>query len=223
MVESNNICDNCGAKTRNYHTKDIRGGEKNLCPDCGLVNKDKNTGPSHSVEKKPDEDIDNTKNLRADNPGIKESGVSSDGTEDITHVITEKHTPYRIFISHSYDHSEDYQRLLELLNQVDDFNWTNLSVPKEDPLADSSYTELREQIGKRITQADIILMMSAVYADQSHWIKTEIQIAHVYNKPIIGIKPWGRKWYSNKVKEAAVEIVGWDSQNIVDEIVKRTR
>jgi hypothetical protein len=38
------------------------------------------------------------------------------------------------------------------------------------------------------------------------------------DKPIIGIKPWGRERVPNSVREAADKIVGWKSDGIVNAI-----
>ncbi len=43
---------------------------------------------------------------------------------------------YNIFISHAWRYSEDYYRLVEMLNNAPYFKWRNYSVPQHDPVLD---------------------------------------------------------------------------------------
>ena len=40
----------------------------------------------------------------------------------------------RLFISHSWDHNNDYNSLVHLLKKIDNFVFYNYSVPEHDPL-----------------------------------------------------------------------------------------
>jgi hypothetical protein len=39
---------------------------------------------------------------------------------------------YRIFISHAWNHGEDYWRIVQFLNESPHFRWENLSVPEHE-------------------------------------------------------------------------------------------
>ena len=53
---------------------------------------------------------------------------------------------YHIFISHSWSYSDQYDRLLELLNQNPDFHYRNYSVPKDDPIHNAPNSQLLKRL-----------------------------------------------------------------------------
>jgi len=48
----------------------------------------------------------------------------------------------RLFISHSWDHDEDYIGLIRILRKIDQFDFYNYSVPEQDPLEADSDKEI---------------------------------------------------------------------------------
>lgn len=46
---------------------------------------------------------------------------------------------YNIFISHSWTHSDAYEKLINLLNSTNNFSYKNYSVPKNDPIHNAKY------------------------------------------------------------------------------------
>ena len=72
-----------------------------------------------------------------------------------------------------------------------------------------------------MTPCHVVLILAGVYATYSTWIKREIHIAKKefqYPKPIIAIKPWAQTNISQIVAENADEIVGWNTDSIVNAI-----
>ena len=62
--------------------------------------------------------------------------------------------------------------------------------------------------------------MAGVYATYSKWINKEIEIAKRYGKPIIAITPWGNQNISSVVRDAAFDIVKWQTNSIKAAIQK---
>ena len=54
-----------------------------------------------------------------------------------------------------------------------------------------------------------------MYVAHRYWLQTEIELAQKYNKPIVGIKPWGQERVPLEVQNAANVIVGWNTDSIV--------
>jgi hypothetical protein len=61
-----------------------------------------------------------------------------------------------------------------------------------------------------------------MYSAHREWIQTEIELAQEFNKPIIGIRPYGSQQTPNVVEQAATEMVGWRQHSIVGAIVDYT-
>ena len=133
---------------------------------------------------------------------------------------------YHLFISHSWNYSDKYERLIELLEARPHFKFKNYSVPKDDPVHDADDDDaLREAIRDQMSPCSAILILAGVYASYSKWIKEEIHLAQsgfANPKPIIAIKQWAAQRTSQTVTGAADEIVGWNTESVVKAIHKLT-
>ncbi|OEE51654.1 TIR domain-containing protein [Vibrio splendidus] len=125
---------------------------------------------------------------------------------------------YRLFISHSWSYGENYERVVELIENQG-LSFFDHSVPKGDPIhTNGTDKELREAIDAKMKGTSCVLILAGVYASYSKWIQKEIDIAQSYGKTIIAIEPWDSKKTSKVVKDAAHKIVKWQGKSIVDAI-----
>ena len=123
---------------------------------------------------------------------------------------------YNLFISHSWSYSDQYNRLVALLNAAPYFSYKNYSVPKDDPIHNAPYQyQLREAICRQMQPASCVIILAGVYSSYSKWINIEIELVKSMNKKIIAVEPWGSLRTSLAVKSAADEIVGWNTSSIV--------
>lgn len=70
----------------------------------------------------------------------------------------------------------------------------------------------------QIRPVQCVLVIAGMYAAHRFWIDKEIGFAQYYNKPIIGIVPWGQERIPQSVQFAAHEMVGWSTDSIVGAI-----
>ena len=123
---------------------------------------------------------------------------------------------YNLFISHSWNYSDAYDRLLDLLDAAPGFSYKNYSVPKNDPIHNAPYDyQLKAAIRRQMQPASCVLILAGVYASYSKWINIEIDLAQEMGKKIIAIEPWGAEKTSTRVKNAADIIVGWNTASII--------
>lgn len=126
---------------------------------------------------------------------------------------------YNIFISHSWSYSNQYEKLLNLLKARPYFEFKDYSVPKNDPIHNAPYDyQLRAAIKNQIQHASCVIILAGVYASYSKWIDIEIALAKELNKKIIAVEPYANSNTSAKVKNAASEIVKWNTDSIVKAI-----
>lgn len=129
---------------------------------------------------------------------------------------------HNLFISHSWNHSNEYNNLVNLLKERSYFDFKNYSVPKDDPIhTNGTNKELREAITERIRNCHVVLVLAGVYSTYSKWINIEIEVAKKENdwvKPIIAIEGHGSERTSQLVKENADEVVKWNTNSIVEAI-----
>ena len=108
---------------------------------------------------------------------------------------------YRIFISHSWSYSSDYDKIESFLRQ-EGIVFYNHSVPKNDPIhTNGTDKQLSDAIEAKVKGCSCIIILAGVYATYSKWINKEIEMAKKYSKPIIAVQPWGAEHTSNVVKK----------------------
>lgn len=126
---------------------------------------------------------------------------------------------YNLFISHSWTYSDAYDGLVNLLDAKPYFSYKNYSVPKDDPIHNAnSDAQLKAAIKTKMQPVSDVLILAGVYSTYSKWINIEIQLAKEMGKKIIAIEPWGSERTSRVVKDAADEIVKWNTDSIVKAI-----
>ena len=126
---------------------------------------------------------------------------------------------YNLFISHSWNHSDAFDRLIDLLDSKSHFYYRDYSVPKDDPIHNAPNERLlRDAIKRQMQPASCVLILAGVYSTYSKWINIEIDLAKQMNKTIIAIEPFGSERTSSIVKNAADYIVKWNTDSIVNAI-----
>lgn len=129
---------------------------------------------------------------------------------------------YHLFISHSWQYFKQYDNLMGLLDQNYYFNYSNYSVPHDEPLTiyNKSYyeAELRNKIKAQMKSCHVVIVLAGVYASYSDNIQLEIDVAQELNKPIIAVIPRGACRISTIVRDAATDIVKWNSDSLVTSI-----
>ncbi len=97
-------------------------------------------------------------------------------------------TKQKIFISYDYDNDKDYKNLLLAWdkNKIFDFNFTDESADVSINSHDVSVIE--RAISAKIKQSDIFLCLIGKYAQQSDWIKWEIEKAIELGKKVVAVK-----------------------------------
>jgi hypothetical protein len=129
---------------------------------------------------------------------------------------------YRLFVSHKWSYTDDYNRLTSLLDGASNFVFHNYSVPKADPVDANNSARLTEAIRNQIRPVQCVLIIAGMYVNHSDWIQFEMDFAKELGKPIIGIVPWGGQRTPLAVETAAHEMVAWSTTSIVDAIRRRS-
>lgn len=126
---------------------------------------------------------------------------------------------YNLFISHSWNHSDAYEKLVNLLDKADNFRYKNYSVPKDDPVHNAKNdATLKAAIRDQMRPASCVLILAGVYSTYSKWINIELDLAVEMGKKIIAVEPWGSERTSARVKLYADKIVKWQTSSIVSAI-----
>ena len=129
---------------------------------------------------------------------------------------------YDLFISNSWKYGGEYSRMFDLLRNAPYFKWRDYSCPEHDPAIDpntqAGRNKLIAALKNQIRPVNCVIVLSGLYVAYSYWIQKEIDIAVSYNKPIIGVRPWGSQRVPQVVQQVADEMVGWNTSSVVNAI-----
>ena len=132
----------------------------------------------------------------------------------------------RLFISHSWNHNDDYENLVQLLDRIKNFEFYNYSVPENDPLFANGDKELMQELCEQLRGCHVVIVIASMYPSYSEWIQKEVLIANVYGKPVLGVIPRGQRRISKFVKTYADKLVRWNSKSIhsaIRELLERDK
>lgn len=125
---------------------------------------------------------------------------------------------YKIFISHSWSHTEDLEALQKLLNDRGYFNVEFLEATKKTPINSENAPYVKSVLKSKILQSDIVLGLAAIYASHSDWMIWELETAKANNIPIVGIIPRGQERISSEVYNRSIVDVKWNTESIIEAI-----
>lgn len=81
---------------------------------------------------------------------------------------------YRIFISHSWKYSNQYDKIVEFLDDGG-VTYYNHSVPKDDPVhTNGTDKQLEDAIDAKIKGCSCVIILAGVYSSCSKWIKKKL-------------------------------------------------
>jgi hypothetical protein len=109
-----------------------------------------------------------------------------------------------------------------MLNNAQNFLWSNYSVPKHDPKIDPNTPvgkrTLKKELEKQVKPSSCVIVIAGMYANYRYWIKEEIKTAKKYNKPILAVKPRGNSVMPTIITSYANKVVGWNTSSIIKAI-----
>ncbi|MEM1262073.1 MAG: TIR domain-containing protein [Pseudomonadota bacterium] len=130
--------------------------------------------------------------------------------------------PIRVFVSHVFSESDDYLRIFEYLESVDNFFYLNISRPEDRP---SGSTEaFKETLLAQIKDSEVVLMLGSVYEQKADWAQYQIEAAKANNIPIVAVNGFGGTivLHQRLIDQADV-VVDWNAREIVDAIRNKGR
>lgn len=147
------------------------------------------------------------------------SGSSSTADDILTEIEAvlqkQRRQEYNLFISHSWSHDDEYERMVELLEDFPYFEFKNYSVPSTNPLDIDSDEELVLELKEQIEPASVVIILAGMYVSYSTAIELEMMIADFLGKPMLGVKPRGNENVPTEVQEQVDEMVGWTGHSVV--------
>lgn len=80
---------------------------------------------------------------------------------------------YHIFVSHAWKYNDDYNTIINWLNNSD-ISYSNYSVPEHDPVDANNTSKLKTALTNQINPSSIVIVIGGMYAAHSEWIDYEL-------------------------------------------------
>jgi hypothetical protein len=131
--------------------------------------------------------------------------------------------PIRVFVTHTFADHTDYHRVFEYVESTPNFFYTNCSAPDRAP-ANGGKEAIKDELRNQINAAEVVIVLSALYADNQSWIKYQMDAAQAMDRPLIALAAFGRdEKMPDDIGKRAAEVVEWDARQIVDAIRRQAR
>ena len=130
--------------------------------------------------------------------------------------------PVRIFVCHVWVENDDYQRVFEYLESVDNFFYRNTSVLDNRPAGGKEAQ--RDELRRQIVEAEVVLVPASLYRKHLDWVEFQLHCAKAFDKPVVVLEPFGsHDTIAPAVLDLGDEVVPWDQRQIVDAIKRQAR
>lgn len=123
-----------------------------------------------------------------------------------------------VFISHSWQHTDDLKNLKNLLENRGYFNVEFKQVEPESPINSERSAYIKSVLKKNIEESNVVLGIAGIYASYSEWMDWELSTAIKLGIKVVGIIPRGQERVSQTVTKYSSENVRWNTESIVDAI-----
>jgi len=136
--------------------------------------------------------------------------------------VTEQ-DPIRLFITHLYAPDEAYFRVFEYLESSPNFYYKNLATPEKPPRSKEKEA-IREDLRRQMTDAEVVVLLSSLYARDPVLIEYQGLYAKSCDKPLIVMEPFGTELQvPAKLRELADEVIAWNGRDMADAIRRQAR
>jgi hypothetical protein len=134
-----------------------------------------------------------------------------------------QHDPFRIFVTHAWDESDDYLRVFEYLESARGFYYRNCSAPAE-VSASASPEAQRERLRSQIAKAEVVIALATQYSAKSDLLVFEMTFAQATKKPVLLLRPFGANvTLPRTLTDLANVVLNWDERALVDAIRESAR
>ena len=137
--------------------------------------------------------------------------------------VVSENNPIRVFVTHTFDETDDYLRVFEFLESVEHFFYLNVSKPESRP-EQGGLDAIKDELIQQIKQAEVVVVMPDVYAEKTDLVSYMMDVAKANQIGMIAVKPFGGlAETAPDVVERTQEHIEWNDRELVDAIKRLGR
>ena len=134
-----------------------------------------------------------------------------------------ENNPIKVFATHAFEESDDYLRLFEFLENVENFYYINVSKPENIPKA-GGMQAIKDELMKQIKDSEAVFILPALFDEKTELVRFMMQVAEANNKAMIAIKSFGGvSKTAAEVVERSQEHIEWNDREMADALRRQAR
>ena len=134
-----------------------------------------------------------------------------------------ENNPIRVYVTHTFQESDDYLRVFEFLESMERFFYINCSKPENMP-GEGGLEAIKDEMISQIKECEAVLVLASQYMEQNDLTRFQMDVADANGKPMIAIRPFGGVVESpHELVERVAENIEWNEREIVDSLKRQAR
>ena len=130
--------------------------------------------------------------------------------------------PIRLFVSHVWEETEDYNRVFEYLEASGTFYYTHTGTP--DAARPLDKESQREDLRRQIAQCEVVVIVSAAYQRSPELVTFQMNFAKSADKPIVAMENFGSiEPLAKAIEDLADELCAWTVRDLLDVLRRQAR
>ena len=131
--------------------------------------------------------------------------------------------PIRVFVTHTFEETDDYLRVFEFLESVDLFYYVNVSRPDNVPMG-AAPEAIKQELMRQVKESEAVIVLPIVYEQHKELTRFQMDVADENNKPMITIRPYGGIIETpQEIVDRVKEHIEWKSRDMVDALKRQAR
>ena len=134
-----------------------------------------------------------------------------------------ENNPIRVFVTHTFAETDDYLRVFEFLESMENFFYLNVSKPEDMPKT-GGLVAIKDELIAQIKESEAVIVLSSLYSENTDLVKYQMDVAEANEKPTIAIRPFGGvEETPTDLAERANEHIEWNDRQIRDSLKRQAR
>lgn len=130
--------------------------------------------------------------------------------------------PIRIFVTHAWVDTDDYNRVFEYLEASGNFYYANTSQPQAKRPIDKE--SQREELRRQIASCEVVVAVPAAYFIAPELVSFEMTFAKAADRPVVAMESFGSaEPFPKAIIELADEITPWNERALIDVLRRQAR
>jgi hypothetical protein len=136
--------------------------------------------------------------------------------------MSSESNPIRLFVTHTWEDNEDYNRVFEYLESSGKFYYKNTGLPHSKRPVDPE--SQREDLRRQIAPCEAVIVVPGAYRREPDLVLFQMTFAKAADRPIVAMENFGSTAPLPKaIKDLADEVSAWNERSLIDALRRQAR